>query len=227
MINVFALAHVSPNEPVEKVYRSHVLRLLARLLFATACLALPFFFLFDYRGVIWIVAGICWILGLFLLWLAFDVWSSSVVFVTSQRIVGAERTSWGRVRVCDWQLSPAERVPTWKPSRLLPFLGTLTWKRADGHVLELPWASALPVVKKAEPPSSTKAVVSQPAADAKEPSADMEAGTEEESEREIASEPTAKPTLEERRKRLITKLQDADEQEVERLEKSIDDPESA
>lgn len=155
MINLFSLVHLQPGERVERVYRSHLSRLFVRLFVATACLVIPFFFLFDYEGWIWIVALACWVWGLILLWLAFDVWSSSLVIVTSLRLVGAERTSWGRVRVHDWRLTEENRQPTWKRSRWLPWLGTLVWQQAEGATFSLPWARRVvgvtPVTVTAEP----------------------------------------------------------------------------
>lgn len=138
MIDLFSLARLQPHERLEAVYRSHGLRLLARLLIAALWLAIPFFFLFDLQGYLWGIALIFWLIGGFLLWLAFDVWSSAVVLLTSERLIGAERTSWGRIRVHDWRL-PLEGSPSWIPFRLFPWLGTLVWTRPDGASLRLPW----------------------------------------------------------------------------------------
>ncbi len=138
MIDLFALARLQPHERLETVTRSHGLRLLVRLLVAAVCLAIPFFFLFDLRGYAWGIALIFWLVGGTLLWLAFDVWSSSVVLLTSERVIGAERTSWGRVRVHDWRVA-ADVSPSWIPSRLFPWLGTSVWTRPDGGSLRLTW----------------------------------------------------------------------------------------
>lgn len=139
MIDLFSLAHIQPSESLERVYRSHPARLFVRLLIAAICVAIPFFFLFDYRGWLWMIAAICWTTGLILLWLAFDVWSSSVVLVTSERVIGAERTAWGRVRIHDWRLSLEHRTPVWQAFTWFPWLGTLTW-RHESQVLRLNWA---------------------------------------------------------------------------------------
>lgn len=144
MIDLFSLAHIQSGEQLEHVYRSHPLRLFVRLMVAAVCLAVPFFFLYDYRGWIWIAAILCWAIGIALLWLAFDVWSSSVVLVTSERVIGAERTAWGRVRIHDWRVAPPERIPVWKPSRIIPWLGTLVWQHEDAQLLQLDWTKLLP-----------------------------------------------------------------------------------
>ncbi len=138
MIDLFSLARLQPYERLQTVSRSHGSRLFARLLVAALWLAIPFFFLFDLRGYMWGVALLFWLVGAFLLWLAFDVWSSAVVLQTSERIIGAERTTWGRVRVHDWRFHDAP-VPSWVPWRLFPWLGTSTWIRPDGVPLRLSW----------------------------------------------------------------------------------------
>ena len=144
MIDLFSLAQLKPGEELEQVYRSHPLRLFARLGVAAICIAIPFFFLFDYRGWIWIVAVICWLIGGALFWLAFDVWSSSMVIVTSDRVIGAERGSWGRVRIHDWRLSSSERIPIWKSSSWLPWLGSLVWTHQEHQPLTLAWSKPHP-----------------------------------------------------------------------------------
>ncbi len=138
MIDLFSLVRLHPHEYLQSVSRSHGSRLLARLLVAALLLAIPFFFLFDFRGAMWGIAVAFWLVGGFLLWLAFDVWSSAVVLQTGDRIIGAERTSWGRVRIHDWRVHEVT-APNWVPWRLFPFLGTSTWTRPDGTVLRLPW----------------------------------------------------------------------------------------
>jgi hypothetical protein len=206
MINLFSLVHLQPGERVEHVYRSHPLRLFSRLFVATTCLVIPFFFLFDYEGWIWIVAVLCWLWGAMLLWLAFDVWSSSLVIITSSRLIGAERTSWGRVRVHDWRLVEGYRQPIWKKTRWLPWLGTLTWRQADGPSLSLPWARRMP---EATGVAATAEVVKESVKEVAKP---------------VALPP---PTLEERREHLIERVKKLDVDMLVRLEGDIDASENA
>ncbi len=138
MIDLFSLARLQSHERLLTVSRSHGSRLLTRLLVAALWLAVPFFFLFDLRGPMWGIALAFWLIGAFLLWLAFDVWSSAVVLQTTERVIGAERSSWGRVRVHDWRFHGSS-APRWVPWRLFPFLGTSTWVRPDGTPFRLSW----------------------------------------------------------------------------------------
>ena len=139
MINLFSLLHLQTDEAIERVYRSHPLRFVLHLLFACLFFILPFFFLFDYEGSMWGVAIGCWVFGLLIGWVAFDVWSSSLVIVTNRRVLGAQRERWGRVRIYEWLRETHSAEPTWQPRTLVPF-GVLRWGRGDQPALVLPWS---------------------------------------------------------------------------------------
>ncbi len=140
MIDVFSLLRLSPGETIQRVYRSHPIRLLWRLVVAALFLALPFFFLFDFSGRMWGVALALWASGFVFLWLALDVWSSSLVIVTSHRLVGATRERWGRVRIHEWLATGEARVPLWASGKLIPWLGRWEWSREGQAPFILDWA---------------------------------------------------------------------------------------
>ncbi|MBP7005866.1 hypothetical protein KBB27_01965 [Patescibacteria group bacterium] len=139
MIDLFSLANIKPDEPLIAVHRSHGVRLVFRLVLAAFFLVGPFFFLFDVRGWGWLAILLSWVGGLALLWLAFDVWSTSLILITNDRLIGAERVSWGRVRVHDWRLTDVKTEPQWKAWRVFPWLGVTRWQRVDGSALTLSW----------------------------------------------------------------------------------------
>lgn len=144
MIDLFSLANIRSDESLVAVYRSHGLRLAARLLIASLFLVGPFFFLFDVHGLGWGAMILSWVVGILLFWLAFDVWSTSLVFVTNKRIIGAERIAWGRVRIRERHHREKEEEPRWMAWRLFPWLGTLFWEWSEGVPLTLSWMRPLP-----------------------------------------------------------------------------------
>lgn len=140
MIDLFSLIRLAPNESIERVYRSHPLRLWILLMIAALLLAFPFFFLFDFSGGLWVVAVGVWLLGAFILWLALDIWSSSMVIVTTHRLMGATRERWGRVRIHEWVATADTRVPVWSAGTLVAWLGTWEWTREGQTPFVLRWA---------------------------------------------------------------------------------------
>lgn len=155
MIDLFSLIRLAPGESIERVYRSHPLRLWVSLVLAALLLASPFFFLFDFSGGLWVLAGALWLAGLFLLWFAFDVWSSSMVIVTTQRLIGATRERWGRVRIHEWIASADARVPVWASGTLIAWLGTWEWTREGQAPFVLHWARRPAAVHVEAPGSMT------------------------------------------------------------------------
>lgn len=144
MIDLFALIRLAPGETIERVYRSHPLRLLWQLAVAASILAFPFFFLFDFSGQTWALAIACWLVGFVMLWFALDIWSSALVIVTTHRLVGATRERWGRVRIHEWMASGEARVPVWCSGRLIPWLGRWEWSREGQVPFLLRWAARPP-----------------------------------------------------------------------------------
>ena len=152
MIDIFSLIRLAPNESIERVYRSHPLRLWILLAVSALLIASPFFFLFDYSGIAWMLATGVWLIGLALLWLALDIWSSSMVIVTTQRLIGATRERWGRVRIHEWIASADARVPIWSSGALVAWLGTWEWTREGQTPFVLRWARR-PAVKSGDVPT--------------------------------------------------------------------------
>lgn len=140
MIDVFSLLRLAPGETIERVYRSHPLRFLWRLVIAALLIALPFFFLFDFSGRTWALAVAFWLSGFAFLWYALDVWSSSLVIVTTHRLVGATRERWGRVRIHEWLATGEARVPVWLSGKLIPWIGRWEWPREGQTSFVLEWA---------------------------------------------------------------------------------------
>ena len=138
MIDLFSFLHLADGESIERVYRSHPLRLAAHLFWAAVLFIIPWFFLFDYRGGAWLAVVACWIGALGIAWLAFDIWSSSLVVITTHRLFGAHRERFGRIRIDDWPRNTVSVEPRFEPMRVLP-LGTLVWHRGETSV-RLPWA---------------------------------------------------------------------------------------
>ncbi len=153
MIDLFSLIRLAPNESIERVYRSHPLRWWLVLVVAALLLAFPFFFLFDFSGGLWALAVGVWLLGLFLLWLALDVWSSSMVIVTTHRLIGATRERWGRVRIHEWIPTADTRVPVWSAGTWVAWLGTWEWTREGQTPFVLRWARR-PAVQRADRPEA-------------------------------------------------------------------------
>lgn len=143
MINLFSLLHLGPDEQIERIYRSHPLRLVAYLSVACLFFILPWFFLFDYTGKTWLLAILCWVMALGVGWIGFDVWSSSLVIVTSRRVFGAQRERWGRVRIYEWLRETYGAEPVWEPRRWSVF-GVWRWMRGDQPALILTWAPFMP-----------------------------------------------------------------------------------
>lgn len=155
MIDVFSLLRLSPGETIERVYRSHPLRLLWRLAIAALLIALPFFFLFDFSGQTWALALALWLSGLAFLWLALDVWSSSLVIVTTHRLVGATRERWGRIRIHEWLATGEARIPVWLSGKLIPWLGRWEWSREGQLPFVLEWAPRPSAERVAAVPSAS------------------------------------------------------------------------
>ena len=136
MIDLFSLVHLTPEEPVQHIYRSHALRLACLLFFPFLFLVLPWFFFFDYQGKAWALVGASWLVGGVSFWYALDVWSSSLVIQTSRRVIGVARERFGRVRVHECAHHEVSS-PEWKPYRLFPWLGRLIWYVPSGEVAHI------------------------------------------------------------------------------------------
>lgn len=141
MIDIFSLLRLESGETIERVYRSHPLRFFWYFVMAALLLAFPFFFLFDFSGRTWMLAMVFWFTGLVLLWLGFDVWSSSLVIATTRRVIGATRERWGRVRIHEWFAAKESRTPIWFVGRWIPWLGHWQWSREGQDPFVLGWIS--------------------------------------------------------------------------------------
>ncbi len=134
MIDLFTLVRLPAEEPVEMIYRSHGSRLPLLLSVPFLCLVLPWFFVFDLTGIAWIAVALSWVVGILGFWYALDVWSSSLVVITSKRLIGVRRGWFGRVRVCEASAHELASME-WKRYRLFPWLGVLRWKNAKGETV--------------------------------------------------------------------------------------------
>lgn len=131
MVDLFSFIRLQEGEAVQRVYRSHVLRLVAPLCGVAIALLLPWFFLFDYRGWQWVLVVLWWMMWLGISWYLFDLWSTSLMVETSHRWIAARRERWGRVRVSEWARDLVAG-PVWQPMRC-PWFGSWVWTvRSEG-----------------------------------------------------------------------------------------------